>query len=227
MPSAVSRSSSTDFTSEPSCSLLARTLRLLVAIEVAGDALGGAVEEIGEGPEQVVEVGFEPGVAEHAGEGLEDPGKAGADHRLVGQRPRVRLVLMRTVAVHLQFEDDAVGRRGGVDRARRRRRREGRRSWRVSVGCGRAYRGLTAHPGRAPGRGRTEGRSEAEDGAAVAAVTAGVAGVASQAGRGRGLCRRTTAMPAAFPPTAQRLARPPARPLIPAADRRRASSGTS
>ena len=31
-------------------------------------------------PQQVVEVGLEPGVFEHAGEGLEDPGEPGADH---------------------------------------------------------------------------------------------------------------------------------------------------
>jgi hypothetical protein len=72
------------------------------------------VEDVGEGPEQVVEIGFEPGVAEHAGEGLDDPGEAGPDHLVVGQRAGIGLVLMRTVAVHLQFEDDAVGRRGGV-----------------------------------------------------------------------------------------------------------------
>ena len=55
--------------------VLARTLRLLVAVEAAGDALGGTVEDVCEGPEQVVEIGFEPGVAEHAGEGLDDPGE--------------------------------------------------------------------------------------------------------------------------------------------------------
>ena len=130
---------------------LARALRLLVAVEAAVDAVGGAVEEVDERPEQVVEVGFEPGVAEHAGEGVEDVGEAGPDHLVVGQRPRIGLVLMRTVAVQLQFEDDAVGRRGGVVGLVARRRREARRSWRVSVGCGRAHRGLTAKPGRAPG----------------------------------------------------------------------------
>ena len=88
MPSAVSRSSSTDFTSEPSCSRWLERCASSLRSRLAGDALGGAVEDVGEGPEQVVEVGFEPGVAEHAGEGLEDPGKAGPDHRLVGQRPR-------------------------------------------------------------------------------------------------------------------------------------------
>ena len=43
--------------------LLARTLRLLIAVEAAGDTLGGTVEDVCKGPEQVVEIGFEPGVA--------------------------------------------------------------------------------------------------------------------------------------------------------------------
>ena len=90
--------------------VLARPLCLLVAVEVTGDALGGAVEDVDEGPEQVVEVGFEPGVAEHAGKRLDDAGEARPYYRVIGQRPWIRLVLMRTMAVHLQFEDDAVGR---------------------------------------------------------------------------------------------------------------------
>ena len=130
------------------------------------------MEDVGEGPEQVVEVGLEPGVAEHAGEGLDDPGEAGPDDLVVGQRPGIWLVLMRAVAVHLQFQDDTVGRRGGVVRL-------------VGVIEGKlvGHGGLRrlwprrsrpdseTRPRR--GRGCTEGRSEAEDGAAVAAVTAG------------------------------------------------------
>ena len=42
---------------------------------------------------------------------------------------------------------------------------------RVSFGCGRAYRGLTAHPGRAPDAAAPKAGARAEDGAAVAAVT--------------------------------------------------------
>ena len=94
--------------------VLAGTLRFLVAIEVACDAAGRPVEEIDRRPQQVFEIGLEPGVFEHAGEGFEDAGKSGVDRRLVGQRPRVRLVLVRPVSVHLQLEDDAVGGRGGV-----------------------------------------------------------------------------------------------------------------
>ena len=43
---------------------LAALLRLLVVVEFALDPLGGAVEEIDGRPEQVLEVGFEAGVAQ-------------------------------------------------------------------------------------------------------------------------------------------------------------------
>ena len=58
-PSAVRRSSSTDLTSLPSCSLWLAALRLLVVVEFAFDPVGGAVEEIDGRPEQIFEVGFE------------------------------------------------------------------------------------------------------------------------------------------------------------------------
>ena len=147
------------------------------------------MEDVDEGPEQVVEVGFEPGVAEHTGEGLDDRGKPGADHLVVGQGAGIGLVLMRTVAVHLQFEDDAVGRRGGVIGLVA--VVEGKV---VGHGC---LRRLWPRPSRPdseprprPGGGRTEGRSAAEDGAAVAAASGAWQGVASRAGRGRGLLPR-------------------------------------
>ena len=100
----------------------------------------GAVEEIDGRPQQVFEIGLEPGVAEHAGEGFEDrrQGRRWID-RLVGQRPRVRLVLVRAMAVHLQFEDDAVGRRGGVVGLEAVVEGKVVGSWLVSVGWGRAF----------------------------------------------------------------------------------------
>jgi hypothetical protein len=44
--------------------LLAPALRLLVVVELARDAVGGAVEDVDGRPEQVLEIGFEAGVAE-------------------------------------------------------------------------------------------------------------------------------------------------------------------
>ena len=83
MPSASRRSSSTERTSEPSCSLLAPLLRLLVAVELAFDPVDGAVEQVDGGPEQVLEVGLEARVGERGDQGVEDVGERGAD-RLFG-----------------------------------------------------------------------------------------------------------------------------------------------
>jgi hypothetical protein len=74
----VRRSSSTDFTSEPSCSRWA-ALRLLVVVELALDPVGGAVEEVDGRPEQVVEVGFEAGVGQGGDQGVEDVGDGAGD----------------------------------------------------------------------------------------------------------------------------------------------------
>ena len=58
---------------------LAALLRLLVVVEFAFDALVGAVEEIDGRPEQILEVGFEAGVAQARDEGVEDVGDGGGD----------------------------------------------------------------------------------------------------------------------------------------------------
>ena len=79
MPSAVRRSSSTERISEPSCSFWLLRLRLLVVVELAFDAFGGAVEEIDGRPEQVLEVGFEARVAERRDERVEDVGDGAGD----------------------------------------------------------------------------------------------------------------------------------------------------
>ena len=72
MPSAMRRSSSTERTSEPSCSRWLRRCALLVVVELAFDALDGAVEEIDRRPEQVLEIGFEARVGECRDECVED-----------------------------------------------------------------------------------------------------------------------------------------------------------
>src|SRR3546814_4035245 len=49
-------------------------LRLLIAVELALDALAGAVEDIDDAPEQVLEVGFDTGIDETARQGVEAVG---------------------------------------------------------------------------------------------------------------------------------------------------------
>ena len=111
MPSAVRRSSSTDRTSEPFCSRWLLLLRLLVVVEFALDAVGGAMEQVDGRPEQILEVGFEPGVAQRRDQGVEDIGDGAGDDLALGKRPRIGLVVEGTVAEELQFVEDVVGRR--------------------------------------------------------------------------------------------------------------------
>ena len=59
--------------------LLAAALRLLVAVELALDPVGGAVEQVDGGPEQVLEIGLEARVGEGGDQGVEDVGERGAD----------------------------------------------------------------------------------------------------------------------------------------------------
>ena len=89
---------------------LAAPLRLLVVVELALDPLVGAVEEIDGRPQEVVEVGFEAGVAQSCDQGVEDIGDGASDGAGFGQRSRIGLVLEGTVAVELKFGEDVVGR---------------------------------------------------------------------------------------------------------------------
>ena len=63
---------------------LAALLRLLVVVEFALDPLGGAVEEIDGRPQQILEVGFEAGVAQGRDQGVEDVGDGAATMRASG-----------------------------------------------------------------------------------------------------------------------------------------------
>ena len=146
------RSSSTERISEPSCSLLAAPLRLLVVVELAFDPVGGAVEEIDRRPEQVLEVGFEARVGQRRDERVEDVGD--------GVRRRCRL---RAVAWGRARPGRGGGRRAGVRRgrgrsemrcagARSRCRRVGRHG-EVLCRIGRAHRGLRGDHQTAGGPG--------------------------------------------------------------------------
>ena len=61
-------------------------------------------------PEQILEVGFEAGVAKASDEGVEDVGDGAGDGLSFGQRSRVGLVLEGAIAVELEFGEDVIGR---------------------------------------------------------------------------------------------------------------------
>src|ERR1700689_4483416 len=88
--------------------LLTAQLSLLVAIEFALDAVDGAVEEIDGRPEQVVEVGLEPRIAESRDQDGEDVGEGAGDRAAFGKRPRIRLVVEGAVAVELNLAKQVI-----------------------------------------------------------------------------------------------------------------------
>ena len=55
---------------------LRAALRLLVGVEITLDAADLAVEQVDEGPEQVVEIVLEPRVGQHGGKAVDDRGEA-------------------------------------------------------------------------------------------------------------------------------------------------------
>ena len=89
--------------------LLAALLRDLVVVELAFDTVGGAVEEIDRGPQQVLEIGLEARVTERRDQGVEDVGHGAGDGVGFGQRPGVGLVLEGTMAIELELGEDVIG----------------------------------------------------------------------------------------------------------------------
>jgi hypothetical protein len=90
--------------------LLTAELSLLVLIEFALYAVGGAVEEIDGRPEQVLEVGLEPRITESRDQGVEDVGEGAGDGVAFGKGPWIGLVVEGAVAVELKLTEDAIGR---------------------------------------------------------------------------------------------------------------------
>ena len=91
---------------------LAALLGVLIVVELALDPIGGAVEQVDRGPEQVFEVGIEAGVGQGRDKGVEDVGDGGADDVVLGQRPQIGLVHERAVAVAGHFFEGVGG--GGL-----------------------------------------------------------------------------------------------------------------
>ena len=91
-PSAIRRSSSTERTSEPSCSSWLFLLPVFVVVELTLHAGGLFVEEIGQMPEQIVEVGLEARVAEGAGKDVEEVRDGAGEKVRFGKRAGIGLV---------------------------------------------------------------------------------------------------------------------------------------
>ncbi len=89
--------------------LLAALLGILVVVEGALHAVGGTVEEVDRGPEQVFEVGLQARVAQRGDQGVEDVGDGAADDLGFGERPGVGLVLEGAMAVELEFGEEVIG----------------------------------------------------------------------------------------------------------------------
>jgi hypothetical protein len=88
---------------------LALLLRIFIVVKFALDAAGGAVEHVGDGPEQVFEVGFEPGVEHSRDQRIEDVGNGARSHPFLRQWPGIGFVREGAVAVEGQFVEEMRG----------------------------------------------------------------------------------------------------------------------
>jgi hypothetical protein len=93
---------------------LSAALRLLVGIELALDAVGLAVEQVDERPQEVGEVVLEAGAGQHGAEGLDHGVELRLDGVGLGHRPRIGLALAGTVAVKREFVEEMRRRRSRV-----------------------------------------------------------------------------------------------------------------
>ena len=110
MPWAVSCSSSTERISEPSCSSCERRWACSLVSSSDLDAVDLAMEDVGERPQQVLDIVFEPGVRQHGGEVIDDGGESATDRFGFGQRARIGFVPARPVTIEGQFVEQMRGR---------------------------------------------------------------------------------------------------------------------
>ena len=110
MPSAVRRSSSTERTSEPSCSLL--TLRCACSLSSSSRSIRSTArwKRLTVDQSRSSRSGSRRVSVSVADEGVEDVGDGAGDGVAFGQRPRIGLVLEGTVAIELKFVEDVIGR---------------------------------------------------------------------------------------------------------------------
>ncbi len=90
--------------------LLGFALPVFIIIQLALDAVDLAVEDVDHRPQDVLQVGFKPRVAERPRDHIKNIRQRAAERIAVGQGAGVWLVLMGTPALHLQFLKDAGGR---------------------------------------------------------------------------------------------------------------------
>ena len=90
--------------------LLAFPLPVFVAVELTLRAGGLFVEEVGQAPEQLVEVGLEARVAERAAKDVEQVRDGAGDKIRVGKRAGIGLGAGRLIAVEFEVVDHASGR---------------------------------------------------------------------------------------------------------------------
>ena len=83
---------------------------VFVVVELALHAGGLFVEEVGQMPEQVVEVGLEARVAERAGKDVEQVRDGAGDKVRFGKRAGIGLIAGGLVAVEFEVVDHASGR---------------------------------------------------------------------------------------------------------------------
>jgi hypothetical protein len=93
---------------------LAAALRLLVEVELALDAIGLAVEQVDERPEEIGEIVLEARARQHGAEGLDHGVELAAYGVGLGQRARIGFVLAGAMAVERKLVEQMRGRRGGV-----------------------------------------------------------------------------------------------------------------
>ena len=95
---------------------LARTLRRLVGIEFALDAVDAAVKHVHDRPQQTLQIGFEARVGEGGHERIEHIGEGALEPGRLRQRTRIGLIVVGPMAV----ERELVEEMGGRDTWRRR-----------------------------------------------------------------------------------------------------------
>ena len=84
-------------------------LGLFVEIELALDAVGLAVKEIDERPQQIGEIVLEPRAGQHDAQGLDSRVELAADGIGLGQRARIGLVPAGAMAAEGQFVQQVRG----------------------------------------------------------------------------------------------------------------------
>src|ERR1700730_12872860 len=89
---------------------LAAALRLLVGVELALDAVGLAVEQVDEGPQQIGEIVLEARAGQHGEESLDDGAELSVDGVGLGQRSWIRLVLAGAITVERELVEQIRGR---------------------------------------------------------------------------------------------------------------------